>query len=59
MPDPTLIPIAQAAEIAGVSVKFLISACNHPNVFSRLKSKKIGRKYTTTKEWLNDWINRN
>lgn len=54
-----LISMQDAAKIAGCGVKFLISACNHPNHFRRLKHKRIGSHYRTTREWLSDWLNRN
>ena len=56
--EPILMPAKKAAQIAGCGVKFIISACNHPNVFRRLKHKRIGREYRTTREWLTEWINR-
>jgi len=56
---PILMPMKQAATVAGCSVKFLIGACNHPNQFKRLKHKRIGRQYRTSAEWLNEWINQN
>ena len=57
-PDPILLPIKRAAALAGCSVKLLKQSANHPNVYRRLRTKRVGNRYFVTREWLTEWINR-
>lgn len=49
-----LIPLAQAARLTNYSQEYISLLCRR----GKMKGKKLGRNWFTTKEWVDDYINR-
>ena len=52
--DTKLIPLAQAAKLTNYSQEYISLLCRR----GKMKGKKIGRNWLTTKEWVDDYINK-